>query len=114
MPDSPTAERRPYVALIVYEMGRVGGRGVYYREDFVLVWADDLDQARELADQHVRNEVYESEDGSYVRLYAVIDVNEVTEPLDSAPTTDLYSRHFASIDDYRSFEMFLGGKDPLA
>lgn len=37
MPDSPTAERRPYVALIVYEMGRVGGRGVYYREDFVLV-----------------------------------------------------------------------------
>ncbi|BDT89541.1 DUF4288 domain-containing protein [Nocardia cyriacigeorgica] len=118
MPDAPLNEpptdRTPHVALIVYEIGKVGGRGVYYREDFVLVWADDLDQARELADQHVRNEVYESEDGSYVRLYAVIDVNEVTEPLDSAPTTDLYSRHFASIDDYTSFEVFLGGKDPLA
>ncbi|WP_228783133.1 DUF4288 domain-containing protein [Nocardia cyriacigeorgica] len=114
MPDSPAIDRSPHVALIVYEMGKVGGRGVYYREDFVLVWAQDLDQARELADLHVRNEVYESEDGSYVRLYAVVDVNEVTEPLSSAPTTDLYSRHFATIDDYKSFEIFLGGKDPLA
>ncbi|TLG13876.1 DUF4288 domain-containing protein [Nocardia cyriacigeorgica] len=114
MPDSPAIDSRPHVALIVYEMGKVGGRGVFYREDFVLVWAENPDQARELADQHVRNEVYESEDGSYVRLYALVDVNEVTEPLDSAPTADLYSRHFAGIDDYKSFEMFLGGKDPLA
>lgn len=31
MPDSPAIDSRPHVALIVYEMGKVGGRGVYYR-----------------------------------------------------------------------------------
>ncbi|MFE3446788.1 DUF4288 domain-containing protein [Nocardia sp. NPDC059180] len=105
--------RNPYIALIIYELGKVGGRGVYYREDFVLMWAEDLEQARELAERHARIEEYESEDGSFVRLYAVVDVNGATEPLDSGTTVDLYSRHFASIDDYKSFEMFLGGKDPL-
>ncbi|ONM46463.1 DUF4288 domain-containing protein [Nocardia donostiensis] len=110
----PAAGRKPHIALIVYEMGKVGGQGVYYREDFVLVWAEDPDQARGLANEHIDREVTESEDGSYVKLYAVIDVNEVIDPLDSATTVDLYSRHFASIDDYKSFEMFLGGKEPLA
>lgn len=28
--------------------------------------------------------------------------------------TDLYSRHFASLEDYKRCEMLLGGKDPLA
>ncbi|NEW25776.1 DUF4288 domain-containing protein [Nocardia cyriacigeorgica] len=112
--NKPSREHNPYVGLIVYEMGKVGGQGVYYREDFVLVWAEDREEALALVDRHVSNEVTESADGSYVRLYSVIDVNEVVDSLDSARTVDLYSRHFASIDDYKSFEMFLGGKDPLA
>ncbi|WP_267466129.1 hypothetical protein [Nocardia puris] len=41
-------------------------------------------------------------------------MNEATEEIADAPTTDLYSRHFADLESYRSFEMFLGGKDPLA
>ncbi|WP_280236404.1 DUF4288 domain-containing protein [Nocardia cyriacigeorgica] len=112
--NSSSNSRKAYIALIVYELGKRGGQGVFYREDFVLVWAENLEQARELAERHVRNEVYESEGGSFVRLYAVVDVNEATESLDSDGTVDLYSRHFSSVDDYRSFEMFLGGKDPLA
>lgn len=27
---------------------------------------------------------------------------------------DIYSRHFASLEDYKRFEMKLGGKDSLA
>lgn len=86
-----------YVALVVYELGKGDDAGVFYREDFVL-----------------DRETYEPADGRYVRLHALVDVNEVTEEITAAPTTDLYSRHFADIESYRSFEMFLGGKDPLA
>lgn len=111
--DGTASGATPYIALLVYEMGKSGGRGVYYREDFVLVRAADPEQARASAEEHADREVAEFPDGSYVRLHGVIDVNTVLYPLDSGPTVGLYSRHFARIEDYESFEMFLGGRDPF-
>ncbi|MBF6211323.1 DUF4288 domain-containing protein [Nocardia puris] len=103
-----------YVALIVYALGKGDGAGVFYREDFVLVRAADREEAVRRAREHIDRETYEPADGRYVRLHALVDVNEATEEIADAPTTDLYSRHFADLESYRSFEMFLGGKDPLA
>lgn len=111
--DGSAASGTPYLALLVYEIGKPGGLGVYYREDFVLIRAADPEQARVSAEEHAAREVAQFPDGSYVELHAVIDVNEALEPLDSGPTVDLYSRHFARIEDYESFEMFRGGKDPF-
>ncbi len=66
-------------------------------------------RVRELA--QVQETEGDADHGS-VRVRHIVDVapvlyGTVTED------TDLYSRHFASLEDYERFEMKLGGADPL-
>ena len=114
------AANRPletFYALAVFEVGTVDGTAVYFREDAYLIHAADLAEAQVRFDEIVRGQEYEARDGSdrsYVRLAHQIDLAPTPYDVRGDAATDLYSRHFASIDDYSRFEMKLGGRDPLA
>lgn len=108
--------RNHYYALAVFEVGTQDGAGTYYREDSYLISAVDLDDAKTKFVTIARAQEYESrggDDRSYLRLAHVIDVAPTLYDVTGDGAVDLYSRHFASIEDYAKFEMALGGRDPL-
>jgi hypothetical protein len=89
---------------------------VFFREDFYIVYADTQEEAyarveRIAKDQEIPKDP-DSDESRAVTVRYIVDV---------APTLydnihedcDLYSRHFASLSDYKRFEMKLGGLDPL-
>lgn len=106
----------PYVGIIVFEIESSREGKNFFREDFYIVYAGNDEQA----EQRVRALAHEQEtpagegeaqEGS-VKLRHVVDVAPALYGRVDRDC-DLYSRHFASLEDYQRFEMKLGGKDPL-
>ena len=98
----------PYVGIAVFELASESSEhSNFYREDIFLVYADSEEEAQHKVADRAHEQEYEE-----LKLRHIVDV---------APALyghvdrdcDLYSRHFAAIEDYERFEMNLGGKDPL-
>ena len=98
----------PYVGIVVFELASQDTElKNFYREDIFLVYADSEEEAQHKVAARAHEQEYEE-----LKLRHIVDV---------APALyghvdrdcDLYSRHFAAIEDYERFEMNLGGKDPL-
>ncbi|MBD0743173.1 DUF4288 domain-containing protein [Streptomyces sp. CBMA152] len=85
-----------------------------YQENFVLLTAQDEDEARDKALAHGKRleTRYENELGETVtwKLLHVVDVNEVSDP-ELGDGSELYTRHFRNYDAYRSFEPLLSGEE---
>ncbi len=99
----------PYVGIAVFELASESPEhSNFFREDFFLVYADSDEEAHRKAVEWTREQEYEG-----LKLRHIVDV---------APALyghvdrdcDLYSRHFSSLEDYKRFEMNLGGNDPLS
>ena len=98
----------PYVGIVVFELASQDSElKNFYREDIFLVYADSEEEAHHKVAHRAHEQEYEE-----LKLRHIVDV---------APALyghvdrdcDLYSRHFAALEDYERFEMNLGGKDPL-
>ena len=98
----------PYVGIVVFELASQDSElKNFYREDIFLVYADSEDEAQHKVADRAHEQEYEE-----LKLRHIVDV---------APALyghvdrdcDLYSRHFAALEDYERFEMKLGGSDPL-
>lgn len=116
----------PYVGIAVFELSKRDSskfdsseskRGSFFREDFYIVYADsDTDaytKVEALAHEQESTPGESAQSGDFVTLRHIVDVapalyGRVDKDI------DLYSRHFASLEDYKRFEMKLGGTDPLA
>lgn len=103
----------PYVGIVVFELSRVGTQKSYYREDVYIVYAD----TEKAALKRVKSLAYsqecegDAENGS-VKVRHIVDVAPALYGA-ADKDIDLYSRHFASLEDYERFEVKLGGPDPL-
>ena len=108
----------PYIGIVVFELeaSPMAAQSSFFREDFYIVYADTQEEAyarveRIAKDQEIPKDP-DSDESQAVTVRYIVDV---------APTLydnihedcDLYSRHFASLSDYKRFEMKLGGIDPL-
>lgn len=107
-----TAQLEAYVGIAVFEVGKADGSGSYFREDIYLVRAPDLTEATQKVESLATAQEIET-GPTFVRLRNIVDVAPTLYGIDGE-SVDLYSRHFANLDDYASFEMRLGGPDPLA
>lgn len=108
----------PYIGIVIFELeaSPMAAQPSFFREDFYIVYADTEEEAyarvERLAKEHERVKADCLEGQLAVTIRYIVDV---------APTLydnihedcDLYSRHFASLSDYKRFEMKLGGLDPL-
>jgi hypothetical protein len=105
-----------YVAVLLTEAtSEAAGHEPLYAEDFVLLSADNEEEARAkaLARGKAQETSYRNENGELIswKLLHVVDVNEVLDtPLHDG--ADLYSRHFRDYRAYRAFEPLLSA-EPL-
>ncbi|MFI5801626.1 DUF4288 domain-containing protein [Streptomyces sp. NPDC051561] len=103
-----------YVAVLLTEAtSEAVGHEPLYAEDFVLLSADNEEEARAkaLARGKAQETSYANENGDLItwKLLHVVDVNEVLDtPLHDG--ADLYTRHFRDYRAYRAFEPLLSGK----
>ena len=93
-----------------------GSTTKFFREDFYIVYANTQEEAYARVERIAKEQEIpkdpDSDESQAVTVRYIVDV---------APTLydnihedcDLYSRHFASLSDYKRFEMKLGGLDPL-
>lgn len=99
----------PYVGIAVFELSRLDDpTKSFFREDFYIVHAGTLEEAQKRVEALAQENA-----GSSVTLRHIVDVAPALYGYVDKDC-DLYSRHFASLDDYKRFEMMLGGTDPLA
>ncbi|CAB0806574.1 hypothetical protein FRC0290_00574 [Corynebacterium diphtheriae] len=88
-----------------------------FREDFYIVYADSEEAAHKLVEKRAHEEETPKnaaqDSGPTVTLRHIIDVAPALYGYVDKDC-NLYSRHFASLEDYARFEMMLGGKDPLS
>lgn len=108
----------PYIGIVVFELeaSPMAAQPSFFREDFYIVYADTQEEAYARVERMAKEQEIpkdpDSDDSRAVTVRYIVDV---------APTLydnihedcDLYSRHFASLSDYKRFEMKLGGLDPL-
>ncbi|RCJ34097.1 hypothetical protein A6770_17355 [Nostoc minutum NIES-26] len=103
-----------YIAIILYKS--YSDKPDYqplYQESFVLIKATSLEEAKEKAFNHGKNESvsYTNENGETITwsLQQVVDVNSVLyDDFDSSEDgVDLYARHFRNYEAYQSFEPLL-------
>lgn len=100
----------PYVAILLSRASGGTDRAPLYCEDFVLVHATSLDDARERA--HRRGErassTFATADGGVVSwsFVQVVDVAPVLDE-DLSRDADLYARFFRNHRAYRAFEPLL-------
>lgn len=106
----------PYVGIAIFELAdnSENPRPSFFREDWYLVYADSDAEAYSRVEARAREQETPrgTSENKAVILRHIVDVapalyGKVDED------TDLYSRHFASLEDYKRCEMLLGGKDPL-
>ena len=98
----------PYVGIVVFELvSQDSDRGNFYREDFFLVYADSEEEAHRKVANRAHEQEYEG-----LKLRHIVDVAPALYGYVDRDC-DLYSRHFAALEDYERFEMKLGGSDPL-
>ncbi|QYN16601.1 DUF4288 domain-containing protein [Amycolatopsis sp. DSM 110486] len=97
-----------YVAVVLYEA--TSDSPAYeplYREDFVLVYAESEEAAREAVTRRVEGETgsHRNEQGELITLRCkrVVDVARALED-DLTHDADLYARHFRDFAAYRRFE----------
>ena len=103
----------PYVGIVVFELSRVGTQKSYFREDFYIVYADTDEAASERVQAlaHAQEDEGDAEHGS-VKVRHIVDIAPALYGT-VEKDIDLYSRHVASLEDYKRFEMKLGGTNPL-
>ena len=111
----------PYIGIAVFELTKqrdsTSANESFFREDLYIVFADSdsaaYAQVEALAHENELAPEDPSHSGGSVTLRHIVDV---APALYGRVDTDIdiYSRHFASLEDYKRFEMKLGGKDPLA
>ena len=108
----------PYIGIVVFELeaNPMAAQPSFFREDFYIVYADTQEEAYARVERIAKEQEIpkdpDSDESQAVTVRHIVDV---------APTLydnihedcDLYSRHFASLSDYKRFEMKLGGLDPL-
>lgn len=104
-------ELAPYVAILLYETSSDAvDYEPLYREDFVLIHAESLEQARDKAIARARAEEgsYRNGDGELITwtLKHLVDVNSALQD-DLSGDADLYARHFRNFPAYRDFEPLL-------
>ncbi|MFD9888736.1 DUF4288 domain-containing protein [Amycolatopsis sp. NPDC059027] len=109
------AIEKPFVAVVLYESTSDSpDYRTLYREDFVLVFARDEEEARETARQRAERESgsHHNERGELITLSLkhIVDVAPALDD-DLGRGGDLYARHFTDIDAYRRFEPLLSEKD---
>ncbi|WP_033295264.1 DUF4288 domain-containing protein [Amycolatopsis jejuensis] len=100
-----------YVAVVLYEATSASPTyEALYREDFVLVYADSEDEAREAVRRRAERETgsYRNEEGEVI-TWTCKRIVDVARALDEDLTrdADLYARHFRNYDAYRRFEPLL-------
>ncbi|MGW4846388.1 DUF4288 domain-containing protein [Nocardia brasiliensis] len=105
-----------YIAVVVFESTSDSpDYTTLYQEDFVLLYADSADAARELALAAAREQecTYQNEQGETITL-SLKGIVDVTPTLTDDLSTggDLYSRHFRDYEAYQRMEPLLG-EDPL-
>ena len=103
----------PYIGIVVFELeaNPMAAQPSFFREDFYIQEKAYERVERIAKDQEIPKDP-DSDESRAVTVRYIVDV---------APTLydnihedcDLYSRHFASLSDYKRFEMKLGGLDPL-
>ena len=101
----------PYIGIVVFELESAAGGAPYFREDIVLVRAENDATARTKVETMAKAQ--ESTDAPAVTLRHIVDVAPALDGTVDGDV-DLYARHFASLEDYARFEMKLGGRDPFA
>ncbi|WP_371656545.1 MULTISPECIES: DUF4288 domain-containing protein [unclassified Streptomyces] len=104
-----------YVAVLLCEATSTAeDHAPLYQENFVLLTAQDEEEARGKALAHGKRleTSYENDLGETItwRLRHVVDVNEALDS-DLGDGSELYSRHFRNYDAYRSFEPLLSGEE---
>lgn len=115
--------KEPYVGIVIFELEKQGVEGdtgeSFYREDFYIVYANSEDEARQLVEARARSQVSpensarsDQTDEARVSICRIVDVAPALYGYVNKDC-DLYSRHFASLEDYKRFEMMLGGANPL-
>ncbi|OFI63440.1 hypothetical protein B1A54_03615 [Corynebacterium diphtheriae] len=111
----------PYVGIVIFELAKsntsLEENNSFFREDFYIVYADSEEAAHKLVEKRAHEEETPKDaaqdSGPTVTLRHIIDVAPALYGYVDKDC-DLYSRHFASLEDYARFEMMLGGKDPLS
>ncbi|MGC0365569.1 hypothetical protein ABH922_003553 [Rhodococcus sp. 27YEA15] len=106
---------RCYYGLAVFTLGSNDATFDFCREDAYLIWADNLDEAHRTFATKAHEQEYATgtcDDLSYVKLAHLVDL-ALVDDLPGSGTMDLYSRHFASLETYREFEIHLGGRRPF-
>ncbi|QKQ77892.1 DUF4288 domain-containing protein [Nostoc sp. TCL240-02] len=103
-----------YIAIILYKSSSdQADYQTLYQESFVLIKAASLEEAKEKALNHSKNEsisyTNENEETITWSLQQVVDVNSVLyDDFDSSKDiVDLYTRHFRNYEAYQSFEPLL-------
>ncbi|WP_437619872.1 DUF4288 domain-containing protein [Sorangium sp. So ce1151] len=102
-----------YIAILLYESSSLDPSYTpLFEECFVLLRADNDEQARARAEQHSRAHemCFNNAAGQEIhwKLKHVVDVSRVlSEMLDDG--AELYSRHFKDYGAYHAFEPLLGG-----
>ncbi|GAA4544408.1 DUF4288 domain-containing protein [Amycolatopsis samaneae] len=106
---------KPFVAILLYvSTSDAPGHQPLYREDIVLLYARDEQEAREAAQRHADQETgsYHNEAGDLLTLSLkhIVDVAQALyDDIDRG--ADLYARHFTDYESYRRFEPLLSEKD---
>ncbi|MFC9892389.1 DUF4288 domain-containing protein [Nocardia sp. NPDC127579] len=104
----------PYIAILLFESNSEGAPPLY-REDTVLLYADNEISARALAFEKARTEegVTTNAHGATITLTLkhVVDISPCLSA-DLSQTADLYSKHFRDYTSYARAEPLLDG-EPL-
>lgn len=121
--DGMGSDKEPYIGIVIFELEKQGVEGdtgeSFYREDFYIVYANSENEARQLVEARARSQVSpensarsDRTDEAKVSICRIVDVAPALYGYVDRDC-DLYSRHFASLEDYKRFEMMLDGTDPL-
>ena len=93
-----------------------GGTAKFLPRRFYIVYADTQEEAYARVEHIAKDqEIPKDPDSDKSRAVTVRYIVDVAPTLydNIHEDCDLYSRHFASLSDYKRFEMKLGGLDPL-
>ncbi len=98
-----------YVALVLFKIETP--ETVMYEEDFLILKADNILQAQEMAQAYGENEagVYKNEKAQDVAhtFVKVVDVNAVLDSEKQNKSRVLYSRHFTDLAAYKKCETLM-------
>ncbi len=98
-----------YVVLILFKIET--SQTIIYEEDFLILKADTMFKAREIAQTYGKNETTVYKNGKHQDVYhtfvKVVDVNAVLDSEKLNKSRLLYSRHFADLAAYKKCETLM-------